>query len=111
MRDGCLLVSVKKSKKDTQTKEHRCHSESVITRAVSVKKTKEDTRMEEHKHICHSEGAITGAGGVKLTKASDQPPAKRKSKIMNIKERKSLLKFLDSGDDTVLSAVVKDDLK
>ena len=48
---------------------------------------------------------------MKRTKASDQPPAKRKSKIMNVKERKSLLKFLDSGDDTVLSAVVKDDLK
>ena len=30
---------------------------------------------------------------------------------MNVKERKSLLKFLDSGDDTIISAVVKDDLK
>ena len=30
---------------------------------------------------------------------------------MNVKERKLLLKFLDSGDDTILSAVVKDDLK
>ena len=31
---------------------------------------------------------------------------------MNVKERKSLLKFLDSGDDTILSAVVKaNDLK
>ena len=52
--------------------------------------------------MCHSEGAITGAGGVKRTKASDQPPAKRKLKIMNVKEWKSLLKFLDSGDDTVV---------
>ena len=47
-RDECLLVSVKKTKKDMQTEEHRCHSESSITRAVSVKKTKEDTRTEEH---------------------------------------------------------------
>ena len=33
---------------------------------------------------------------------------------MNIEEQKSLLKFLNSGDDTILSAVVKadvDDLK
>ena len=31
---------------------------------------------------------------------------------MNIKEWKSLLKFLDSGDDTILSVVMKtDDLK
>ena len=51
---------------------------------------------------------------MKRTRASDadKPPAKRKSKFMNVKERKSLLKFLDSGDDTTLSAVVKaDDLK
>ena len=42
----------------------------------------------------------------------DKPPAKRKSKMINVKEQKSLLKFLDSGDDTILSAVVKaDDLK
>ena len=62
-------------------------------------------------HGCHSEDVITGAGCVKRTKVSDQPPAKRKSKIMNVKEWKSLLKFLDSGDDTILCAVVKDDLK
>ena len=38
-----------------------------------------------------------------------KPPAKRKSKIMNVTERKSLL---DSRDNTILSAVVKaNDLK
>ena len=61
-------LSVKKTKKDTQTEEHRCHSEGVITRAVLVKKTKKDTQMEEHG--CHSEDAITGAGSVKRTKVS-----------------------------------------
>ena len=35
----------------------------------------------------------------------------KKVKDYERKERKSLLKFLDSEDDTVLSAVVKDDLK
>ena len=30
---------------------------------------------------------------------------------MTVKERKSLLEFLDSGDDMVLVEVVKDDLK
>ena len=80
-RDKCLLVSVKKTKKDSQTEEHRCHSESAITRAVSVKKTKEDMQTEEH--ICHSEGTITGAGGVKRIncKASDQLPAKRNASL------------------------------
>ena len=40
---------------------------------------------------------------------ADKPPAKRKSKIMNVTERKSLL---DSRDNTILSAVVKaNDLK
>ena len=48
---------------------------------------------------------------MKRTRASvaDKPPAKRKSKIMKVTERKSLL---DSRDNTILSAVVKaDDLK
>ena len=48
---------------------------------------------------------------MKQTRASvaDKPPAKRKSKIMNVTEWKSLL---DSRDNTILSAVVKaDDLK
>ena len=48
---------------------------------------------------------------MKRTRASfaDKPPAKRKSKIMNVTERKSLL---DSRDNTILSAVVKaNDLK
>ena len=48
---------------------------------------------------------------MKRTRASvaDKPPAKRKSKIMNVTERKSLL---DSRDNTILSAVVNaDDLK
>ena len=77
--------------------------------SVSVKKTKKDTQMVEHS--CHSEDMIMQAGGVKQTKASNQPPAKRRSKIMNVKEQKSLLNFLDSGDDTILSVVVKDNLK
>ena len=49
----------------------------------------------------------------KRAKASEQPAAatKRKSKVMTVKERKSLLEFLDSGDDMVLVEVVKDDLK
>ena len=55
-------LSVKKIKKDTQTEEHRCHSEGAITRAVSVKKTKKDMQTEEH--ICHSEGTITRAVSV-----------------------------------------------
>ena len=67
-----------KTKKDMQTEEHRCHSESAITQAVSVKKTKEDTRTEEH--VCHSEGAITGAGGVKQTKASGSTTCQKKVK-------------------------------
>ena len=50
MRDECLLVSVKKTKKDTQTEEHKWHSESAITQVVLVKKTKEDMRTEEY--IC-----------------------------------------------------------
>ena len=64
-------------------------------------------------HGCHSEDAITGAGGVKRIKVSGQPPAKRKSKIMNVKERNRCSRHDsgDSGDDTILSAVVKDDLK
>jgi len=43
----------------------------------------------------------------------DQPPAKRKSKVLNTKEHKSLLKFLDSNllNDTILARVVKDNLK
>ena len=48
---------------------------------------------------------------MKRTRASfaDKPPAKRKSKIVNVTERKSLL---DSRDNTILSAVVKaNDLK
>ena len=52
--------------------------------------------MQSQSQLCHSEGAITGAGArSEPIKASDQPPAKRKSKIMKVKERKSLLKFLD----------------
>ena len=48
---------------------------------------------------------------MKRTRASvaDKPPTKRKSKIMNVTEWKSLL---DSRDNTLLSAVVKaNDLK
>ena len=45
-------------------------------------------------------------------KTTDQPPEKRKSKVLNVKEGKLLLKFLDSDlNDTILAEVVKDDLK
>ena len=33
--------------------------------------------------------------------------SKMKIKVMNDKEHKSLLKFLDSGDDTILTEVLK----
>jgi len=41
----------------------------------------------------------------------DKPPPKRKSKVLNTKERKSLIKYLDSTDSVILAAAVKDDLK
>ena len=77
--------------------------------SVSVKKTNKDAKML--KHSCYSEGTITRVEAVKRIRASvaDKPPAKRRSKIINIKEQKSLLKLLDSGDDTILSVVVKAD--
>ena len=66
-----------------------------------------DTRV----HSSHSENATAGESG-KRSKMSDQPPAKRKFKLLNAKERKSMLKFLDSDlHDTVLAEVVKNDLK
>jgi len=60
---------------------------------------------------CSEDAAIKECG--KRTKTTDQPPAKQKSKVLNTKERKSLLNFLDSDllNDTNLAGVVKDDLK
>ena len=47
-----------------------------------------DTRA----HSSRSENTAAGESG-KRSKTSDQPPAKRKSKLLNAKERKSMLKF------------------
>ena len=58
--------------------------------SVSVKKTNKDAQTLKQ---CYSEGAIKRVEAVKRTRASvaDKPPAKRKSKIMNVTEWKSLL--------------------
>ena len=63
--------------------------------SVSVEKTKKDAQALKHSY--YSEGVITQVEAMKQTRASvaDKPPAKRKSKIMNVKEQKLLLKFLD----------------
>ena len=63
--------------------------------SVSVKKMNKDAKTM--KHGCYSEGAITWVEAMQWNRASvaHKPPAKRKSKIMNFKEQKSLLKFLD----------------
>ena len=81
MRDKtneCLSVSVKKTNKDEQKLKHSCYSEGTIT-----------ARVEAVKQI--------------RTLVADKPPAKRKSKIMNVKEWKSLLKFLDMEMTTFCS--------
>ena len=53
---------------------------------------------------CSKDAAVVECG--KRTKTTDQPPAKRKYKVLNVKEPKSLLKFLDSdSNDTILAEV------
>jgi len=46
----------------------------------------------------------------KGAKPLSQPLTKRKSKVVNAKERKLLIKYLDSMDDMILANTVKDDL-
>ena len=67
-----------------------------------------DTRV----HSSRSEDTAVGECE-KRTKMTDQPPAKQKTKVLNAKERKLLITFLDSDllSDTILSGVVMEDLK
>ena len=80
---------------------------------ISNKDT-EATSNDARVHSSRGKDAAVGAPecGKRTRKTTDQPPAKRKSKILNVKERKSLVKFLDSDlNDTILAEVVEDDLK
>ena len=95
-----------------QREETRVTSAAKVTRktqrsTVETESATNDTRV----HSSRSEGAAVGECE-KRTKTTEQPPAKRKSKVLNAKERKLLIKFLDSDllIDTILS-VVMDDLK
>ena len=73
-----------------------------------VNKETEAVTDDTHVHSSYSEDASVGECG-KRTKTTDQPPAKQKSKVLNAKEHKSLLKFLDSDllNDAILAGVVR----
>ena len=60
--------------------------------------------------VHNSKGATVGECE-KGTKTSDEPLPKRKTKVMNVKERKLLINYLDSTNDSILAAAVRDDLK
>ena len=80
---------------------------------ISCKDT-EVTTNDARVHNSRGEDAAVKAleCGKRMSKTTDQPPAKRKSKILNVKERKSLIKFLDADlNDSILAEAVKDDLK
>ena len=79
-----------------------------------VMKETEQATTSESVHSSHSESRCESTVDGECEKEalpSDKLPPKRKSKVMNAKERKSLVKYLDQTDDIILAAAVKDDLR
>ena len=92
-----------------QTRKTRKTLKSTISNK-DIEATSNDTRVHSSRGKDTAVGALEC--GKRMSKMTDQPPVKQKSKILNVKERKSLVKFLDSDlNDAILAEVVKDDLK
>ena len=109
------LSDSKKSRTLVQEKEKKRPSSAAKVKGKTqkssvVNKDNEATATKAPIHSTRSEDTVAEECG-KRTNTSDQPPPKRKTKVMNVKERKLLVEFLDSGDDTILAEDVKDDLK
>ena len=85
----------------------------MLKSTISNKDTEITTNDACVHSFCDKDAAVEALEcGKRTNKTTDQPPAKRKSKISNVKKCKSLVKFLDSDlNDTILAEVVKDDLK